>query len=237
MSRERLLVANDAALRGHLTEFKDHDLLQTRWPAHTPTHILHPPHNPGEFTSEMTRILIEREELCRALYTPSVGNPVVGSTKYLWCLTGIFLLSPTRGSMQRTLRMKVLIQMVLLMVVLCMHARRGQDGSDLLVIPIEAQTLLQVLEDVDAPTWCKPRWEKEKCRHKEMASAKEMRERAAMHLNIVQEPFVDVLTDNELIHRISSLLQRDRSWTWYVDRSKNKSFMKLTACAFATTEI
>ncbi|EIE20142.1 origin recognition complex subunit 2 [Coccomyxa subellipsoidea C-169] len=59
MSRERLLVANDAALRGHLTEFKDHDLLQTR---------------------------------------------------------------------------------------------RGQDGSDLLVIPIEAQTLLQVLEDVDAPT-------------------------------------------------------------------------------------
>ena len=30
MSRERLLVANDAALRGHLTEFKDHDLLQTR---------------------------------------------------------------------------------------------------------------------------------------------------------------------------------------------------------------
>ena len=54
--------------------------------------------------------------------------------------------------MQRTLRMKVLIQMVLLMVVLCMHARRGQDGSDLLVIPIEAQTLLQVLEDVDAPT-------------------------------------------------------------------------------------
>lgn len=30
MTRERLLVANDAALRGHLTEFKDHDLLQTR---------------------------------------------------------------------------------------------------------------------------------------------------------------------------------------------------------------
>lgn len=59
MSRERLLVANDAALRGHLTEFKDHDLLQTR---------------------------------------------------------------------------------------------RGQDGSDLLIIPIEEQTLLQVLEDVDAPT-------------------------------------------------------------------------------------
>jgi hypothetical protein len=30
MSRERLLVANDTALRSHLTEFKDHDLLQTR---------------------------------------------------------------------------------------------------------------------------------------------------------------------------------------------------------------
>lgn len=30
MSRERLLVAGDAALRAHLTEFKDHDLLQTR---------------------------------------------------------------------------------------------------------------------------------------------------------------------------------------------------------------
>ncbi len=30
LSRERLLVANDAALRAHLTEFKDHDLLQTR---------------------------------------------------------------------------------------------------------------------------------------------------------------------------------------------------------------
>ncbi len=38
------------------------------------------------------------------------------------------------------------------MLFLCMHDRRGQDGSDLLVIPIEAQTLLQVLEDVDAPT-------------------------------------------------------------------------------------
>ena len=31
MSRERLLVANDAALRAHLTEFRDHDLLQTRY--------------------------------------------------------------------------------------------------------------------------------------------------------------------------------------------------------------
>ena len=30
MSREQLLVANDTALRAHLTEFKDHDLLQTR---------------------------------------------------------------------------------------------------------------------------------------------------------------------------------------------------------------
>ena len=30
LSRERLLVAGDAALRAHLTEFKDHDLLQTR---------------------------------------------------------------------------------------------------------------------------------------------------------------------------------------------------------------
>ena len=34
MSRERLLVANDAALRSHLTEFKDHDLLQTRHDPH-----------------------------------------------------------------------------------------------------------------------------------------------------------------------------------------------------------
>lgn len=32
MSRERLLVANDTALKGHLIEFKDHDLLQTRCP-------------------------------------------------------------------------------------------------------------------------------------------------------------------------------------------------------------
>ena len=30
VSREQLLVANDTALRAHLTEFKDHDLLQTR---------------------------------------------------------------------------------------------------------------------------------------------------------------------------------------------------------------
>ncbi len=39
-----------------------------------------------------------------------------------------------------------------MLVCACIYGRRGQDGSDLLVIPIEAQTLLQVLEDVDAPT-------------------------------------------------------------------------------------
>lgn len=122
MSRERLLVANDTALRSHLTEFKDHDLLQTRC-AVTLVNL------PGAQASGL------------AASSPVVRSELVSYVVSRW---GFEMPQYCRKHCRDSCSWQV-------PSTTCWFAvhRRGLDGSDVLIIPVDDSTLQQILDDMD----------------------------------------------------------------------------------------